>query len=142
MYDCIFIANDHAGTEYKKELIKVLSKYFKVVDLGTNTSNSVNYVDYADRVCLSVNSHKNSLGILICGTGIGISIAANKHKGIRCALLYSDSVASLAKQHNNANVIAFGAREMTLNDIINRIEIFLNTKFEGGRHQERIDSMN
>ena len=142
MYDCIFIANDHAGTEYKKELIKVLSKYFKVVDLGTNTVNSVNYVDYADKVCLSVNSHKNSLGILICGTGIGISIAANKHKGIRCALLYSDSVASLAKQHNNANVIAFGAREMTLDDIINRIEIFLNTKFEGGRHQERIDSMN
>lgn len=142
MYDCIFIANDHAGTEYKNELIKVLSKHFKVVDLGTNTSNSVNYVDYADKVCLSVNSHKNSLGILICGTGIGISIAANKHKGIRCALLYSDSVASLAKQHNNANVIAFGAREMTLDDIINRIEIFLNTKFEGGRHQERIDSMN
>ena len=84
MYDCIFIANDHTGTEYKKELIKVLSKYFKVVDLGTNTSNSVNYVDYADKVCLSVNSHKNSLGILICGTGVGISIAANKHKGIRC----------------------------------------------------------
>lgn len=142
MYDCIFIANDHAGTEYKNELIKALSKYFKVVDLGTNTVNSVNYVDYADKVCLSVNSHKNSLGILICGTGIGISIAANKHKGIRCALLYSDSVASLAKQHNNANVIAFGAREMKLDDIINRIEIFLNTKFEGGRHQERIDSMN
>lgn len=142
MYDYIFIANDHAGTEYKNEIIKVLSKHFRVVDLGTNTSNSVNYVDYADKVCLSVNSHQNSLGILICGTGIGISIAANKHKGIRCALLYSDSVASLAKQHNNANVIAFGAREMTLDEIINRIEIFLNTKFEGGRHQERIDSMN
>ena len=113
-----------------------------MVNLGTNNDSSVNYVDYADKCAISIQSNPDALGIVICGTGVGISIAANKNKGIRCALLYNDSVAKLAKQHNNANIIAFGAREMQIEEILQRIDIFLEAEFEGGRHLNRINSMN
>ena len=82
---------------------------------------------------------ESDLGILVCGTGVGISIRANRHKGIRAALLYDDEVAVMAKKHNNANVIVFGGRTMNSNDVLKRIDIFLNTEFEDGRHQKRID---
>ena len=89
----------------------------------------------------NILAQKADLGILVCGTGIGISIRANRHKGIRAALLYSDEVAEMAKKHNNANVIVFGGRTMTPEDVRKRIEIFLNTEFEGGRHQKRLDML-
>lgn len=141
MVRTIYIGNDHAAVEYKNEIVKHLKEKYNVVNLGTDLNSSVNYVDYADKVALSVAEDKNSIGILVCGTGVGISIAANKHKNIRCAILYNDEVAHLAKEHNNANIIAFGARQMELEDIIRRIEIFLDSEFEGGRHQDRIESM-
>lgn len=141
MYSKIFIANDHSSTDIKKIIIKHLSSNYTIVDLGTNSTDSCNYVDYANKLAKEINKNKNCLGILLCGTGVGISIAANKNQGIRCALLYNDNVAKLAKQHNNANIIAFGAREMDVNDIIRRIYIFIESEFEGGRHLERINTM-
>jgi ribose 5-phosphate isomerase B len=136
----IAIASDHAGFEMKTFIIDYLKqKNFEVLDLGTNSETSVNYPDYGHKMAANILAHKADLGILICGTGIGISIAANRHKGIRAAVLYSDEVAEMTKRHNNANVIVFGGRTMARSDIIKRIEIFLNTPFEGGRHQERIE---
>ncbi len=142
-YSKIFIANDHSAVETKEAVTRYLeAKGYEVVNLGTNTETSVNYVDYADKCALCIQSNPDALGIVICGTGVGISIAANKNKGIRCALLYNDSVAKLAKQHNDANIIAFGAREMKLEEILERLNIFLDSEFEGGRHLNRINSMN
>lgn len=143
-YTTIYIANDHTGVETKWAIIEHLkAKGLQVINLGVdNNQTSVNYVDYANKVALSIlNATEPSLGILICGSGIGISIAANRWNHIRCALLYNNDVAQLAKKHNDANIIAFGAREMALNDILERIDLFLSTEFEGGRHQVRIDSM-
>ena len=136
----IAIASDHAGFEMKtfvKEFLE--NKSFVVNDLGTKNENSVDYPVYADKMAAQILARKADLGILICGTGIGISIRANRHKGIRAALLYSDEVALMAKKHNNANVLVFGGRTMNKNDIAHRIELFLDTEFEGGRHQDRID---
>ena len=109
--------------------------------MGTYDCSSVDYPAYADKMAANILAQKADLGILVCGTGIGISIRANRHKGIRAALLYSDEVAEMAKKHNNANVIVFGGRTMTPEDVRKRIEIFLNTEFEGGRHQKRLDML-
>lgn len=136
----IAIASDHAGFELKTFIIDYLKqKNYEILDLGTNSETSVNYPDYGHKMAANILARKADLGILICGTGIGISIAANRHKGIRAAVLYSDEVAEMTKRHNNANVIVFGGRTMARSDVIKRIEIFLNTPFEGGRHQERIE---
>ncbi len=141
-YSKIYIANDHSAVDCKNTIKSHLESLgYEVVDLGTNKQESVNYVDYADKCALMIQKDIGSLGVLICGTGIGISIAANRHKGIRCAVLYNDSVAKLAKQHNNANIIAFGAREMSQEDILQRLDTFLEADFEGGRHLNRIKSM-
>ena len=136
----IAIASDHAGFEMKNEICEFITKKgYTVVDLGTNTTESVDYPLFADKVAESILNKDSDLGILVCGTGIGISIRANRYKGIRAALLYSNEVAEMTKKHNNANVIVFGGRTMNKEDIFNRIDIFLNTEFEGGRHQKRID---
>jgi ribose 5-phosphate isomerase B len=136
----IAIASDHAGFELKTFIIDYLKqKNYEILDLGTNSETSVNYPDYGHKMAANILARRADLGILICGTGIGISIAANRHKGIRAAVLYSDEVAEMTKRHNNANVIVFGGRTMARSDVIKRIEIFLNTPFEGGRHQERIE---
>lgn len=136
----IAVASDHAGFELKDFIAYSLSqKKFDVLDLGTSDCSSVDYPVFADKMAANILARKADLGILVCGTGIGISIRANRHKGIRAALLYSDEVAQMAKQHNNANVIVFGGRTMDKNDVLRRIDIFLNTQFEGGRHQRRID---
>ncbi len=138
----IVIAADHGGVELKNFVCKYLeNKGINVIDLGTNDSNSVDYPLYADKLANNVLEKESDLGILICGTGVGISIRANRHKGIRAALLYSDEVAEMAKKHNNANVIVFGGRTMSNDDVVRRIEIFLNTEFEGGRHQRRLDML-
>ena len=138
----IAIASDHAGFEMKNAICDYLRlKNFEVIDLGTNSPTSVNYPDYADKMAAHILSKKVDLGVLVCGTGIGISIRANRHKGIRAAVLYSDEVAEMAKKHNNANVMVFGGRTMTKEDVLRRIDLFLNTTFEGGRHQMRIDML-
>lgn len=138
----IAIASDHGGFDMKTALIK----YFKdkgicLDDLGTHDSCSVDYPDYADKMAKYILEGKADLGILICGTGIGISIAANRHKGIRAALLYNDFAAEMARRHNNANIIVFGGRTMQINDVIRYCETFLNADFEGGRHQQRLNKL-
>lgn len=138
----IAIASDHAGYPMKSDIQKFLAdKHIEVIDLGTDSDKSVDYPRFADKLAAHILAKKADLGILICGTGIGISMAANRHKGIRAALLYSDDVTIMAKKHNNANVMVFGGRTMDIKDVCHRIEIFLNTEFEGGRHQNRIDLM-
>ena len=138
----VAIASDHGGVELKDFICNYLkNKDIDITDLGTNDANSVDYPVYADKLASNVLQKESDFGILVCGTGVGISIRANRHKGIRAALLYSDEVAKMAKQHNNANVIVFGGRTMSNNDVIKRIEIFLNTEFEGGRHQRRLDML-
>lgn len=136
----IAIAADQGGFELKEELKKHYAS-FNLLDLGTYSKDSVDYPDYAHKMSQTILSKEADLGILICGTGIGISIAANRYKGIRAALLYSQDAARLAKAHNNANVIVFGGRTMKPKDVINRIDTFLQTTYEGGRHQRRLDKL-
>ena len=136
----IAIAADHGGFELKE----ALKKHYAALDfwdLGTYSAASTDYPDYAHKMAHAILSGQADLGILICGTGIGISIAANRHKGIRAALLYSQETAYLAKAHNNANVLVFGGRTMAVDDVIQRIDIFLQTAYEGGRHQHRLEKI-
>lgn len=138
----IAIASDHGGFEMKQELIsRFAGKGRALEDLGTYSECSVDYPDYADKMAAHILSGKAELGILICGTGIGISIAANRHKGIRAALLYSEEAAQKAKEHNNANIIVFGGRTMTTSQAEKYCDIFLHAAFEGGRHQCRLDKL-
>lgn len=138
----IAIGADHGGFQAKEALISYLqSKGFDVKDLGTNSEASVDYPDFAQKVCQEILNAQADLGVLICGTGIGISIAANRFKGIRAALLYSDDVARLAKLHNNANIAVFGGRTMSVQEMKQRLNIFLNTEFEGGRHIRRLEKL-
>jgi ribose 5-phosphate isomerase B len=138
----IAIAADHGGFEAKQALIEHFETQGIILDdLGTYDTNSVDYPDYADKMAARILHHDADWGILICGTGIGISIAANRHKGIRAALLYDDFSAEMAKRHNNANIIAFGGRTMATDDMIRRIGIFMSAAFEGGRHQKRLDKL-
>jgi len=138
----IAIASDHGGFELKEQLIAHYSaKGILIEDLGTNSADSVDYPDFGQKMAKHILAHHADLGILICGTGIGISIAANRYKGVRAAVLYDDFTAEMAKKHNNANIIAFGGRTMRFEDVVRRIDIFLGTEFEGGRHQKRIDKL-
>lgn len=137
----IAIGSDHGGFEVKAEIINYLNKKFEMIDCGTFNNQSCNYADYGILVGEKVAKKEADFGIVICSSGIGITIAANKVKGVRCALLYNDEVAHLAKEHNNANVISFGAKFMDIEDIKKRIDIFLNSKFEEGRHLNRIETI-
>ncbi|MBP3546637.1 MAG: ribose 5-phosphate isomerase B [Alphaproteobacteria bacterium] len=135
----IAIASDHGGFELKQQLIEHFAAKGQILeDLGTCSTDSCDYPDIAKKMAKNILNHQNELGILICGTGIGISIAANRFKGIRAAVLYDDFTAEMTKKHNNANVLVFGGRTMKFEDVIRRIEIFNNTEFEGGRHATRI----
>ena len=138
----VVIGCDHGGFELKEVLSAHLKdKGFDIVDVGTYDTNSVDYPDIAKKACEEVTSGRCEWGVLICGTGIGISIAANRYHGIRAALLYDDFVAEMAKKHNNANVIVFGGRTMKTQDVIRRIDIFNQNEFEGGRHIRRIEKI-
>ncbi len=136
----IAIAADHGGFELKENLKKHYDS-LNLLDLGTYSADSVDYPDYAGKMAHAILNKEADLGILICGTGIGISVAANRYKGIRAALLYSNEAARLAKAHNNANIIVFGGRTMAVDDVINRIDTFMQTSYEGGRHQRRLDKL-
>ena len=136
----IAIAADHGGFELK-EFLKAYykNKAIEFVDLGTYSEESCDYPLIADKMAEYILAKKAVMGVLICGTGIGISIAANRHKGIRAALLYSEQVAALAREHNDANVAVFGARTQDKNEVVKYLDIFLNTPFSNGeRHCRRI----
>jgi ribose 5-phosphate isomerase B len=134
----IFISSDHAGYNLKINIIKKLSKKQKIVDLGPSSKNSVDYPDYAHKLSKKVSDNKGSFGILICGSGMGMSMTANKNKKIRAALCYSIKNTKLSRLHNNANIITLGGRLINKNKAFNLIKVFLSTKFEGGRHLRRV----
>lgn len=135
----IAIGSDHAGFKYKEAIKEYLSKQgYEVLDEGTFSCDSCDYPVYGKKVALSVSIGKADFGVLVCSSGEGIMIAANKIPGIRCGIGYNDDVSRLLRQHNNANMISFGASFMELEDILRRIDIFLSTEFEGGRHLRRV----
>lgn len=135
----IFIGCDHGGFEIKEKICDYLEENsIKYSDLGTNGTTSVDYPEFAEKVAKSVVSAEDNLGVLVCGTGIGVSIVANKIKGIRAALCHNVHYAQMARKHNNANVLCLGGRELSENEALDVLKAFLNTDFEGGRHQKRI----
>lgn len=142
MTKTIAMAADHGGYELKNILIDYLAKKgHSIINLGTDTADSVDYPDYAKKCCDAVTSGKADFGILVCGTGVGISIAANKIDGIRCGLCPSKEIAALVKQHNNANVIALGGRFTAAEDAKDIVDSYMQAEFEGGRHQSRVDKI-
>lgn len=140
--DTIAIASDHAGFEVKQEVGKLLAELgHAVVDLGPTGLESVDYPDFADAMAAALADGRASRGILVCGTGIGISIAANRHRHIRAARCCDATDARLARQHNDANVLVLGSRTSGSEPARDCVQAFLNTEFEGGRHQGRVDKM-
>ena len=135
----IYIASDHAGYQLKQEIIE---NYSEFIDLGTNSNNSVDYPDYAKKIANKILEDKiNSKGILICGTGIGMSISANRFKGIRAALCHSSEFAELSRKHNNSNILVLPGRYINLNEALNCVKLFLNTQFSLGRHLNRLNKI-
>jgi len=138
----IAIGNDHAGTQHKFEIIKLLEKKgHKVLNFGTDTEESMDYPDTVHPVANAVESGEADFGITICGSGNGAQMAANKHQGIRAALCWNNELVALARAHNNANVLSIPARFVTIQQALDFVDIFLTTEFEGGRHQTRIDKI-
>lgn len=138
----VAIACDHGGIEMKSALVEMLSKDgYEILDLGTNQTTSVDYPDYANELSRALIDGKAFRGVLICGSGIGISIAANRFPQIRAALIHDALGAKLCREHNNANVIAFGGRTLGIETARDCLSIFLNTEFEGGRHERRVDKL-
>ena len=135
----IFISSDHAGFKLK-EIIKnyFKNKKVKFEDLGPKDDSSVDYPDYAHFLAKKVETNKNNRGILICGSGMGMNIVANRHKNIRAAQCYNVKSTKLSRLHNDANIITLGSRLLTKKNALNCVSVFLNTKFEGGRHLKRI----
>lgn len=144
----IAVGSDHAGYEdpppyYKPEIVRHIEALgHEVVDCGTNSSDSVDYPDFADRVAQAVTSGKADLGILVCGTGIGMAIKANRQKGVRAAVCTSPEMARLSREHNNANVLCVGKRILSLDQILNIVDTWFETPFsEGERHTRRVNKM-
>ncbi len=138
----VVIGSDHGGFELKQVLKEhLISKGFEVLDVGCYDTNSVDYPDIAEKAAKELLSGNNEFGILVCGTGIGISIAANKIKGIRCALVANEYCAEMTKRHNDANMLSFGGRVIGLDLAKNILDAYLNAEFEGGRHQNRVDKI-
>lgn len=138
----VYIASDHAGYEAKMQVKSILENMgVLVIDLGTdNATNSVDYPDFATLVANSIKSN-DEFGVLICGSGIGISIAANRFSHIRCALGHNATIARLSREHNDANVLCFGARVVGAEIIKDMVEVFFTTEFSGGRHQKRVEKL-
>ena len=135
----IFISSDHAGFKLKESIKLYLSKKrLSFQDLGPINDDKVDYPDYAHKVAKKVKTSKNNVGILVCGSGTGMNIAANKHKNIRAAQCFNLKSTKLSRLHNDANIITLGSRVLTKNNALKFISVFLNTKFEGGRHSKRI----
>jgi len=138
----ILIGNDHAGYSLKLSIIKNLEDKYEFFDKGSNSNESVDYPDYASIIAKEIQSEKGDLGILICGTGNGVCMTANKYKGIRAVICWNEEIAKLAKQHNNANIICIPSRFIKVEEAIKIIESFILEKFEGGRHERRIKKIN
>lgn len=138
----IAIGNDHAGPAYKQAITEFLmSNGYQITNFGTDTEDSVDYPDFAHPVADQVVQGQATFGIIICGSGNGIAMAANKHQGIRAAVCWTKEIAQLARQHNNANIISIPARFTSIPQAVEMVKTFLNTEFEGGRHQNRINKI-
>jgi ribose 5-phosphate isomerase B len=143
IFSKICIASDHAGYQLKEKIKDYLIKGdVPIIDLGPLSNKTVDYPDYAKKVAKRLILKKSDAGILVCGSGTGMAITANKFKGIRAAQCYNKINTILSRQHNNANIICIGSRLMKNNDVFSFINYFLNTKFEGGRHQKRVNKIN
>ena len=139
----ICIASDHAGYELKEKIKDYLIKTnISIIDIGPLSLSSVDYPDYAKKVAKRVVLKRSDVGILVCGSGTGMAITANKYKDIRAAQCYNKKSTILSRQHNNANIICLGSRMMKSKEALIIIRVFLNTKFEGGRHQKRVSKIN
>ncbi|PNQ74818.1 ribose 5-phosphate isomerase B [Hanstruepera neustonica] len=138
----ISIGNDHAGTDYKFAIIKHLeSKGIQVTNYGTDSSDSVDYPDFVHPVAQDVNDNKVDFGILICGSANGVAMTANKYQHVRAGICWMNEITELTRQHNNANIICIPARYTAIPQAIKMVDTFLETKFEGGRHQKRVDKI-
>ena len=138
----ISIGNDHAGPEYKKAIVAFLEeKGHEVINHGTDSSDSVDYPDFAHPVAEDVESGNVNFGIIICGSGNGIAMSANKHQGIRAAVCWTKEISALARQHNNANIISIPARFTSVHQAVEMVDTFLTTEFEGGRHALRVNKI-
>ncbi len=138
----IFIGNDHRGVALKRVIVKWLEENgHDVVNVGVDTTDPVDYPDQAKAVAEYVAANESSIGILMCGSGVGMQITANKFKGIRAAQVWDEWIAEYARRHNNANVITFSNERQTHDDILALIDVFLASKFEGGRHGTRVDKI-
>ncbi len=138
----ISIGSDHAGFELKKQIIDYLkNKSFIVIDKGCFSEERADYPDFAHHTAESVITKESEFGILMCGSGNGINMTANKHKGIRAALCWTSEIAAMARQHNDANVLVLPARYIIISEALKCVDVFLSEKFEGGRHQERIEKI-
>lgn len=138
----IAIGGDHAGFDYKSRLVAFLKNDgHEVVDFGTYSDNSVDYPNYAHPLAEAIEKKETDLGILICGSGNGVAMTANKHQGVRAAICWNQELAALARQHNDANIICLGARFLSYEYTEGIVDTFLKTNFEGGRHQYRVDKI-
>lgn len=138
----ISIGNDHAGVDYKNAVVKMLQgRGYEVKNYGTDSESSVDYPDFGHPVAIDVASKDAEFGVVICGSGNGINMTVNKHQEIRSALCWTKEIAGLARLHNDANIIAIPARYTSVNQAVEMVEAFLDTKFEGGRHQNRVDKI-
>lgn len=138
----ILIGNDHAGYSLKLSIIKNLEDKYEFFDKGSYSDESVDYPDYASIIAKEIQSEKGDLGIIICGTGNGVCMTANKFKGIRAVICWNEEIAKLAKKHNNANIICIPSRFIKVEEAVKIIESFILEKFEGGRHERRIKKIN
>ncbi len=142
MSEIIPIASDHAGYELKEKVKQfLLSKNIETKDFGTFSSESVDYPDYAHKVGAAINRNEYKRGIVICGSGNGVQMTVNKYPGVRCALCWNEEIASLARQHNDANILSLPARFIPEELALRIVDIFLNIGFEGGRHQRRVEKI-
>ncbi len=138
----IAIGADHAGVEYKEKIVRYLTgKGIEIQDFGTFSTDSVDFPDFAHPTAEAVETGKADFGILLCGSGQGVNMTANKHQGVRSALCWNTDIARLTRQHNNANIIALPARFVAYEYAVEMIETFLNTEFEGGRHERRVEKI-
>jgi len=138
----IAVGSDHAGFDLKNDvLVYLIENGHQPHDFGPDSADSVDYPDYAHKVADSVATGENQLGILICGSGNGVCITANKHQGVRAALAWQPELASLARQHNNANVVCLPARFVSTEDALKIVDAYLNSDFEGGRHENRVNKI-
>ena len=138
----ISIVNDHAGTEYKLAIVGLLkSMGIEVINHGTDGTDSVDYPDFIHPVATDVENKKADSGIIICGSGNGASMTANKHQGVRAALCWNKEIVELAREHNDANILSLPARFISLNQALDMVKTFLNTNFEGGRHERRVEKI-